>query len=44
MKIRNRIRELRTVRAGDLVPNPRDWRTHPQAQQDALRGVLEATP
>jgi ParB-like chromosome segregation protein Spo0J len=40
MKIRNRIRELRTVRAGDLVPNPRNWRTHPQAQQDALRGIL----
>lgn len=40
MKIRNRIKSLRTVRAGDLVPNPRNWRTHPQGQQDALRGVL----
>ena len=40
MKIRNRIRELRQVRAGDLVPNPKNWRTHPQAQQDALKGIL----
>ena len=40
MKIRDRIKELRRVRAGDLLPDPRNWRTHPQAQQDALRGVL----
>lgn len=40
MKIRNRIRELRQVRAGDLLPNPKNWRTHPQAQQDALKGIL----
>src|SRR5688572_14137939 len=40
MQIRDRIRELRRVRAADLRPNPRNWRTHPPAQQDALRGVL----
>ncbi len=40
MDIRDRIKELRRVRAGDLVPNPRNWRTHPKAQQDALRGLL----
>ncbi len=40
MQIRDRIKELRRVRAGDLVPNPRNWRSHPQTQQDALRGVL----
>lgn len=40
MKIRDRIKELRRVRAGDLLPNPKNWRTHPQEQQDALRGVL----
>jgi len=40
MKIRDRIKELRRVRAGDLLPDPRNWRTHPQAQQDAMRGVL----
>jgi site-specific DNA-methyltransferase (adenine-specific) len=40
MKIRDRIRELRRVPASDLRPNPKNWRTHPQAQADALRGVL----
>jgi len=40
MKIRDRIRELRRVRAGDLAPHPRNWRTHPKAQQEALRGLL----
>ena len=29
MTIRNRITELRHVRAGDLRPNPKNWRKHP---------------
>lgn len=40
MKIRDRVKELRRVRAGDLAPSPKNWRTHPPAQQDALRGAL----
>lgn len=40
MNIRNRIIEYRTVEACELRPNPKNWRTHPKAQQDALRGVL----
>jgi hypothetical protein len=40
MQIRDRVKELRRVRASELAPNPRNWRTHPQAQRDALRGVL----
>jgi hypothetical protein len=40
VQIRDRVKELRRVRASELVPNPRNWRTHPAAQQDALRGVL----
>jgi len=40
MKIRDRVSELRRVRAGDLIPNPLNWRKHPKAQADALRGVL----
>jgi hypothetical protein len=40
MHIRDRIKELRRVPAGALRPNPRNWRTHPDAQRDALRGVL----
>jgi hypothetical protein len=40
MNVRDRIKELRRVRAADLRPNPRNWRLHPPAQQEALRGVL----
>lgn len=40
MKIRDRILALERVRAGDLIPHPRNWRTHSTAQQDALRGIL----
>src|SRR5450759_985131 len=40
VRIRDRIVELRRVRAADLRPNPRNWRTHPKAQQEALRGIL----
>jgi hypothetical protein len=40
MQIRDRIKELRRVKAESLRPNPRNWRTHPPEQQDALRGVL----
>lgn len=40
MKIRDRIRELRRVKASELTPNPKNWRTHPAAQKDALKGIL----
>jgi ParB-like chromosome segregation protein Spo0J len=40
MEIRDRIKELRRVRAGDLRPNARNWRTHSDRQRDALRGLL----
>src|SRR3990172_9302985 len=40
MQIRDRIKEFRRVKASELRPHPNNWRTHPSAQQDALRGVL----
>jgi DNA modification methylase len=40
MKFRDRITDFRRVKASALAPNPRNWRKHPQAQQDALRGIL----
>lgn len=40
MKIRDRIKDFRRVRASQLRPHPNNWRTHPAAQRDALRGVL----
>jgi len=40
MNIRNRITDFRMVKASELRPNPRNWRKHPEAQQNALRGIL----
>jgi ParB-like chromosome segregation protein Spo0J len=40
-KWRNRIVGHGEVDPNDLVANPRNWRIHPQAQQEALEGVLE---
>src|SRR5215469_11330647 len=40
VKIRDRIKELRRVKAKDLLPNPKNWRRHPKAQAEALRGLL----
>ena len=40
MTIRNRITELRQVRAGTLQADSRNWRRHPQAQRDALQTML----
>ncbi len=38
--IRNRIVEMRSVPAAELLDNRRNWRRHPAAQRDALRGIL----
>lgn len=40
MKLRDRIVELRRVPASQLAPNPKNWRLHPIAQQNVLRGLL----
>lgn len=40
MKIQDRIKRLDRVKASDLLPNPRNWRTHGKKQQDAIRGIL----
>jgi DNA modification methylase len=39
--IRDRITDFRRVRARDLLPHPANWRRHPEAQREALRGMLE---
>lgn len=41
MQIRDRVRELRRVRAAALRPHPRNWRIHPATQRAALRAVLD---
>ena len=38
--LRNRIIGLRYLHARDLLPNPRNFRTHPRAQRAALDGIL----
>lgn len=40
MEIRDRVKELRRVRASELRPSASNWRTHPVRQKDALKGVL----
>jgi hypothetical protein len=40
LQFRDRIKDFRRVRAGDLIPNPRNWRIHPKSQADALCGLL----
>ncbi len=37
---RDRIKELRRVRAGDLRPCPWNWRDHPPEQREALEAIL----
>ena len=40
IEIRDRIKELRRVRARDLVHNPKNFRRHPKAQAAALEALL----
>ncbi len=40
MKIRDRIKEFRRVKASELEPHPKNWRKHPDSQADAMRGIL----
>lgn len=38
--IRDRIKDLRRVKASDLCLNPKNWRTHSDSQKDAMKSVL----
>lgn len=38
---KNRIIESREMAINEIVPNPRNWRTHPQIQEDALAGSMD---
>ncbi len=40
MIIRDRIVGLERVKGTDLIPNPRNWRTHGKQQRAALEGIL----
>jgi hypothetical protein len=41
MTIRNRIKDHRRVRAGELVPHESNWRLHPARQRDALAALYD---
>ena len=38
--IADRIKSLRRVRAGDLLPHPKNWRRHPEGQRKAMQAAL----
>jgi signal transduction histidine kinase len=38
--VKDRVKDFRRVRAGDLKVNSRNWRRHPTAQREALAGLL----
>jgi len=40
MQVRDRIKELRRVKASSLLPNKKNYRLHPSIQVDAIRGAL----
>lgn len=42
MNLRNRVTEMRVIRAKELQDNEGNWRFHPRFQRDSLRGVLES--
>ena len=39
--MKNRVKELVHVPSSQLIPNPKNWRTHPQVQREALSDMLE---
>lgn len=40
INLKNRITGLELIKGRELLPNERNWRTHPDSQADALAGVL----
>src|SRR5438034_7794154 len=41
MSFPDRIKELRRVKAAELLADPLNWRRHPESQRRALRAVLQ---
>jgi DNA modification methylase len=40
MSLRDRVIELRRVPVAELIPNPKNWRTHSKGQTQALQGLI----
>lgn len=43
MPIKDRIKELRRIPASELLPNPKNWRTHPNSQLNVGRLLTAET-
>lgn len=40
LAIRNRVKELRMVKASELIPHEKNWRRHPSFQRSVMQDVL----
>ena len=40
MSLRDKVIELRRVPVAELIPNPKNWRTHSKGQTQALQGLI----
>lgn len=40
MEAKSRIKKLENLRPSQIVTNPKNWRTHPHAQREALGGLI----
>ena len=40
--MKNRVKELRNVKASELIPNPNNWRIHPVDQVRAFSGLIDS--
>lgn len=41
MAVKDRVKELRRVKASEILSNPKNWRGHSEAQSGAMAGMLE---
>ncbi len=39
--MKDRVKELRRVKASELIPNDKNWRKHPKRQRELLQNVLQ---
>jgi len=40
MQVKSRIKEITKVKASEILPNPKNWRMHPEEQKNAMMGAF----
>ena len=40
MQVKSRIKKISKVKASEILPNPKNWRTHPEEQKNAMMGAF----